>query len=44
MADMEIGMLLGAAVLIATQVIIVVVAIVWYVRSQRKEAKSDGAT
>ena len=39
MADMTRSILLGAAVLIATQLALVVTAIVWYVHSQRKGAK-----
>lgn len=33
---MTVGMMLGAGVMIATQLILVAIAIVWYVRSQRQ--------
>jgi hypothetical protein len=33
---MTVGMMLGAGVMIVTQLILVAIAIVWYVRSQRQ--------
>jgi hypothetical protein len=33
---MTVGMMLGAGVMIVTQLILVTIAIVWYVRSQRQ--------
>lgn len=33
---MTVGMMLGAGVMILTQLILVTIAIVWYVRSQRQ--------
>jgi hypothetical protein len=38
---MTVGMMLGAGVMIATQLILVAIAIVWYVRSQRQRDRQD---
>ncbi len=38
---MTVGMMLGAGVMIATQLILVTIAIVWYVRSQRQYDRQD---
>ncbi len=38
---MTVGMMLGAGVMIATQLILVAVAIVWYVRSQRQHVRQN---
>ncbi len=38
---MTVGMMLGAGVMIATQLILVAIAIVWYVRSQRQYDRRD---
>ena len=35
-SSMTVGMMLGAGVMIVTQLILVAIAIVWYVRSQRQ--------
>ena len=38
------GMMLGAGVLILTQIIVVGIAIVWFVRSQRNMTRDSGET
>lgn len=40
-ASMTRGMMLGAGVLIATQAVLVVVAVIWYVRGQRAAGPTD---
>ena len=38
---MTVGMMLGTGVMIATQLILVAIAIVWYVRSQRQHDRQN---
>jgi fucose permease len=38
---MTVGMMLGAGVMIVTQLILVAIAIVWYVRSQRQHDRQN---